>query len=294
MAKAKPAVLTEKTVVVNTTETETIQQPVTEGETIVETETSTDETVVQEQTALEAKEESVEQEQTAEEVQPKPEDQPQPEIEAEVKVESQPTPNPVVDPKPIEKEVEAGGPRPRTRGTRLIKTEITPPITTLSDLTIDIVVKRKHGFDLADASEPLKEILEFLNRYETTMQQGEGIQPLIAESLQKQLFKNYLKIFTLGNLERSVAMECLLWKFFRNETRVWRVSTLSRYTRNGKWNIGELQMFLQLNNIFNLIKDPSDRIARIRSIRLGATVKDFPGEKIQYTDALLSWSSSLK
>ena len=89
-------------------------------------------------------------------------------------------------------------------------------------------------------------------------------------------------------------MECLLWKFFRNEKRVFRVSNLSRYTRNGKWNIGELQMYLQLNNIFNLVKDPVERIARLRTIELGATVRDFPSEKIQYTDSFLSWSSTLK
>ena len=186
------------------------------------------------------------------------------------------------------------GPRARTRGTRLVKTEITKPVTTLNQITIDEVVERKHKYDLSKADGPLKEILEFLDRYEDAMANSEALQPLIGESYQKQLYKNYLRIFTLSVIERNVAMECLLWKFFRNEKRSFRVSNLSRFTRNGKWNIGELQMFMQLNNIFNLIKDPAERIARVRTIQLGATVKDFPGEKIQFTDGLINWASSLK
>ena len=75
---------------------------------------------------------------------------------------------------------------------------------------------------------------------------------------------------------------------------VWRVNNLSRYTRNGKWNIAELQMFVQLSNLFNLIKDPSERIARVRTIKLGATVAKFPGEKAKYTEALIAWATSLK
>lgn len=186
------------------------------------------------------------------------------------------------------------GPQVRGRGARLVKTEITAPVTSLSDITIEEVVQRKHDFDLNTADGALKEVIDFINRYEDTMANSDNVQVTIAESLQKQLYKNYLKIFTLSAVERGVAMECLLWKFFRNEKRVFRVSNLSRFTRNGKWNIGELQMYLQLNNIFNLVKDPVDRIARLRSIQLGATVKDFPAEKITYTDSFLSWSSTLK
>ena len=186
------------------------------------------------------------------------------------------------------------GPQARLRGSRLTKTEITPPATTLANITIEEVIQRKHEFDLTGATGPLKEIIDFIERYEQTMANSENVQVAIAESLQKQLFKNYLKIFTLSPIERGVAMECLLWKFFRNEKRVFRVSNLSRYTRNGKWNIGELQMYLQLNNIFNLVKDPVERIARLRTIELGATVRDFPSEKIQYTDSFLSWASTLK
>lgn len=205
----------------------------------------------------------------------------EPAVAAETKVEEKPQPT--------------GGPQARRRGGRLTKTEITPPVTSLAEITIEEVVKRKHNdFDLTTAEGPLKEVLEFLERYETAMTNSDNLQVAIAESLQKQLFKNYLKIFTLSNVERGVAMECLLWKFFRNEKRVFRVSNLSRYTRNGKWNIGELQMYLQLNNIFNMIKDPVERIARLRNIRLGATVQDFPAEKIQYTDSFLSWASTLK
>lgn len=200
---------------------------------------------------------------------------------AETKVEEKPQPT--------------GGPQARRRGGRLTKTEITPPVVSLAEITIEEVVKRKHNdFDLTTADGPLKEVLEFLERYETSMANSDNLQVAIAESLQKQLFKNYLKIFTLSNVERGVAMECLLWKFFRNEKRVFRVSNLSRYTRNGKWNIGELQMYLQLNNIFNMIKDPAERIARLRNIKLGATVQDFPAEKIQYTDSFLSWATTLK
>ena len=186
------------------------------------------------------------------------------------------------------------GPQARHRGNRLTKIEITPPATTLANITIEEVIQRKHEFDLTGATGPLKEIIDFIERYEQNMANSENVQVAIAESLQKQLFKNYLKIFTLSPIERGVAMECLLWKFFRNEKRVFRVSNLSRYTRNGKWNIGELQMYLQLNNIFNLVKDPVERIARLRTIELGATVRDFPSEKIQYTDSFLSWASTLK
>jgi len=188
-----------------------------------------------------------------------------------------------------------GGPQARRRGGRLTKTEITPPVISLAEITIEEVVKRKHNdFDLTTADGALKEVLDFLERYETSMANSDNLQVTIAESLQKQLFKNYLKIFTLSNVERGVAMEYLLWKFFRNEKRVFRVSNLSRYTRNGKWNIGELQMYLQLNNIFNMVKDPAERIARLRNIALGATVQDFPTEKVQYTDSFLSWASTLK
>lgn len=211
-------------------------------------------------------------------------------VETEVKVEET-----KVEPE-AEKPVDTlpKGPQARRRGNRLTKTEITPPVATLANITIEEVIQRKHEFDLTGATGPLKEIIDFIERYEQTMANSENVQVAIAESLQKQLFKNYLKIFTLSPIERGVAMECLLWKFFRNEKRVFRVSNLSRYTRNGKWNIGELQMYLQLNNIFNLVKDPVERIARLRTIELGATVRDFPSEKIQYTDSFLSWASTLK
>ena len=116
----------------------------------------------------------------------------------------------------------------------------------------------------------------------------------VGESLHKQLFKNYIKILGLPALERGVGLEVLLWKFFENNNQVWRVNNLSRYTRNGKWNIAELQMFVQLSNLFNLIKDPSERIARVRTIKLGATVAKFPGEKAKYTEALIAWATSLK
>ena len=53
-------------------------------------------------------------------------------------------------------------------------------------------------------------------------------------------------------------------------------------------------MFVQIKNLFNLIKERPERIVRVRTIKLGATVAKFPGEKAKYTEALIAWATSLK
>lgn len=184
---------------------------------------------------------------------------------------------------------------PRDGGNRLTRVEmVKAPVKLLDEITAEEIIQRKHNFDITTAEGPLAEIFEFLNRYETTMSPSANPQLAVAESLQKQLFKNYLKILGLEPIERTVAMEFLLFKFFRNEKRTFRVNELCRFTRNGKWQINELQMFLQLNNVFNLIKDPADRIARLRTIDLGSTVGKFPSEKSQYTESFIAWATTLK
>lgn len=167
-------------------------------------------------------------------------------------------------------------------------------VTNIKNLSINEVVKHKHNYDLDKADGPVLEVIEFLNRYEEQMKPTVNTEVLIGESLQRQLYKNYLKILGLDAIERGVCMEILLWKFFVDEKGSFRVSNLSRYTRNGKWVIEELQMYLQLNNLFNIAKDPSERIAKLRSIKLGPTVENFPTEKAKYTESLITWAGTLK
>lgn len=199
------------------------------------------------------------------------------------------TPEP--EPKPAEV-----APVARVKGPKkgLVKSTLNVKANTYVEFNLEGIVKHKHNFNLSEAEGQLKEVIDFLNSYEERMSPTANIDEFVGESLQKQLFKNYLKILGLPNLERGVAMEVLLWKFFKNEKQTFRVNNLSRYTRNGKWNITELQMFAQLSNLFNLVKDPAERIGRIRSIKLGPTVDAFPNEKAKYTESLISWATSLK
>ena len=205
------------------------------------------------------------------------------------------------EPAPVQKAPEVEVPAaevPRARNAKykkgLVRANVNVNIPTAPVFSLDGIVKHKHNFDLANVDGQLKEVIDFLNSYEERMNPNINIDEMVGESLQKQLFKNYIKILGLPALERGVGLEVLLWKFFENNNQVWRVNNLSRYTRNGKWNIAELQMFVQLSNLFNLIKDPSERIARVRTIKLGATVAKFPGEKAKYTEALIAWATSLK
>ena len=165
----------------------------------------------------------------------------------------------------------------------------------LADITLEELIEHKHNFDLANASEILKNVISFLDRYEERMQNGVGILPDQGESLQVQLFKFYLTIFSIEDtVERNVAMEILLWKFFKNEKGAFTVTALARYTRTARWIHRELNMYLNLNNIFNMIKNPKDRISRLRQINLAAVVKAFPGEKARFTDNLINWATNLK
>lgn len=193
-----------------------------------------------------------------------------------------------------EKQVLDTTPQPKSKGRFKPATTPIKLTTDIKKLTINEVVKHKHDYDLDKADGAVLEVIEFLNRYEEQMKPTVNTDELIGESLQRQLYKNYLKILGLDPVERGVCMEILLWKYFIDEKSSFRVSNLSRYTRNGKWVIEELQMYLQLNNLFNIAKDPSERIAKLRSIKLGPTVENFPRDKAKYTESLITWANSLK
>ncbi len=185
-------------------------------------------------------------------------------------------------------------PRARNKGGLVKVAAVASKAPLIEKITVEELIQRKHDFDITTAEGPLAEIIEFLDRYEEQMKPGNTLQFNLCESLQKQLFKNYLRILTLSPVLRAVGMEYLLWKFFRNEKRTFRVNELSRHTRNGKWEIKDLQMFLQMSNIFNLVKDPAERIARLRSVDLASTVSIFPSEKANYTESFISWATTLK
>ena len=265
-------------------ETETLA---TEPEQSPEPEAPVDEDaeLIAELEALEAEEAKAKQE-TPEPVQEEPVADVLPVVKEPVAVETVPEPEVPADTVPVARN---GG---NKKG--LVRANVNAKTVAPLVFSLDGIVKHKHGFDLAEATGPLKEFIDFLDSYEERMNPHLNLDELVGESLQKQLYKNYLKALGLSSAERGIALEVVLWKFFENNNQVWRVSNLSRYTRNGKWNIAELQMFVQLSNLFNLVKDPAERIARIRSINLGRTVYNFPSDKAVQTEALIAWATSLK
>ena len=118
--------------------------------------------------------------------------------------------------------------------------------------------------------------------------------------MQKQLYKIYLRILSLDSTkERDVALEILLWKFYKDEKGAFKVTQLGRFTRNGRWIIQELNMFLQLNHIFNSVKNPQERIVRLKQFKLSAIIAEqaarAPGQSSPtvYFSLFLPFSPSL-
>ena len=177
---------------------------------------------------------------------------------------------------------------------KIVKKESILAPVSLATITLEEIVFHKHDYILGEASEGLKDIIDFLDRYEERMSIGKHVDQAQGESLQKQMYKNYLRIFSLENpKERDVAMEVLLWKFWKDEKGAYRVTSMGRYTRNGRWIIKELNMYLQLNHIFNSVKNPQDRIVRLRQFSLAAIVDNFPADKARYTENFINWSVSI-
>lgn len=214
--------------------------------------------------------------------------------------ETQPTPEPILKEAKETSEVTVidlpvAKPFASKKTNIVAKTELPTPAVSLATITIEQLVKRKHDFVLQNAEGDLLDILQFLDRYEEQMKGGLEIATNQGESLQKQMYKTYLRILLLSSTkERNVAMEVLLWKFYKNEKGAFMVTQLSRFTRNGRWIIQELNMFLQMNHIFNAIKNPQDRIVNLKHFKLSAIISGFPGDKIRYTESFLDWASSLQ
>ena len=189
-------------------------------------------------------------------------------------------------------------PRPKTTASKtaaiITKTELPLPAISLTNITLEELVQRKHNFNITNAGGDLLEVIQFLDRYEDKMRAGLEVAPEQGESLQKQLYKIYLRILSLDSTkERDVALEILLWKYYKDEKGAFKVTQLGRFTRNGRWIIQELNMFLQLNHIFNSVKNPQERIVRLKQFKLSAIIAGFPGDKIRYTESFLNWASSL-
>ena len=189
-------------------------------------------------------------------------------------------------------------PRPKTTASKtaavITKTELPLPTISLTNITLEELVQRKHNFNIANAGGDLLEVIQFLDRYQDKMRAGLEVPPEQGESLQKQLYKIYLRILSLDSTkERDVALEILLWKYYKDEKGAFKVTQLGRFTRNGRWIIQELNMFLQLNHIFNSVKNPQERIVRLKQFKLSAIIAGFPGDKIRYTESFLNWASSL-
>ena len=189
-------------------------------------------------------------------------------------------------------------PRPKVTASKtaavITKTELPLPAISLTNITLEELVQRKHNFNIANVGGDLLEVIQFLDRYEDKMRAGLEVPPEQGESLQKQLYKIYLRILSLDSTkERDVALEILLWKFYKDEKGAFKVTQLGRFTRNGRWIIQELNMFLQLNHIFNSVKNPQERIVRLKQFELSAIIAGFPGDKIRYTESFLNWASSL-
>lgn len=152
----------------------------------------------------------------------------------------------------------------------------------------------KHQYVFGTGSNDLQEVIEFLNRYEDTMARGAVVDERVGVSLQHQLYRNYLRAVTLSGNERNIAMDYILWKFFKNEKSAYRPHYLGRFTRSGKWEIDELKMFNSLNTIFHAISHPLERVLVLREYKLGAIVSKFPQDKARYTEAFLGWTQTYR
>lgn len=214
-------------------------------------------------------------------------------------VETTPTPTPT----PEIKTDEDGDdvvvlPVPKAKASNTVKVTETPQVekvsTSLDTISLPDYLRHKYKFNLNSASVELKSTIEFLDRYEERMRSDAGVEKAQGESLQRQLYKTYLTIFSLQDTtERQVAMEILLWKFFKNEKGAFSVIGLARFTRGGRWPIEELNMFLQLNHVFNRIKNPLTRGIELKQFKISAIVGSFPTDKARYTEGFLNWTTTL-
>ena len=171
---------------------------------------------------------------------------------------------------------------------------VTQPQNEAPLITFEELVRRKYGTDLNALGAELTSIMSFLDRYQQVMGQYDVIEET-GMSLQRQLYRTYLKILSLADVaERNVAMEYLLWKFFDKTSNAFTPVPLARFTRRGNWDISELLMFNSLNSIFDKIKDPATRFAQLSSIRIGEIVQRYPADKIIYTDGLINWTQSMR
>lgn len=167
------------------------------------------------------------------------------------------------------------------------------------DININTISKEdyfqiKHKYIFGTGSQDLQEVISFLDRYEDEMARGKVVADQFGASLQQQLYRVYLRALMLGPNERSIAMDYVLWKFFKNEKSSFRVTNLARFTRSAKWDIPELLMFNTLNTIFHSISNPTDRVLVIRDYKLGAIVSKFPSDKARYTESFLNWAQTLR
>lgn len=162
------------------------------------------------------------------------------------------------------------------------------------NITFDELVRRKYGTTVDNVSDAARDVMGFLDRYQNVMSNRE-ITEETGMSLQRQLYRTYLKIFTMPDIvDRNVCMEFLLWKFFDKEMNAFQPVPLARFTRKGNWDIHELLMFNSLNSIFDKIKDPGTRFAQLGGMRLGEIVQRFPADKAIYTEGFVNWTQSMR
>ena len=293
MAKSKPEEATVDVVETSTAEAEA---------EVVDTEVAQEVAAVEE-TPVEAAE------------QPEPEvEQPEPEVEQPEPTVEEPEPT-VEEPEPEEKEKpsvkelatrhrtkRSSKPTQRTSGLRKKETATvySTDVKTVKvasntlNITFDELVRRKYGTTVDNVSDAARDVMGFLDRYQNVMSNRE-ITEETGMSLQRQLYRTYLKIFTMPDIvDRNVCMEFLLWKFFDKEMNAFQPVPLARFTRKGNWDIHELLMFNSLNSIFDKIKDPGTRFAQLGAMRLGEIVQRFPADKAIYTEGFVNWTQSMR
>lgn len=195
----------------------------------------------------------------------------------------------------MQEEVEAKSSlRKVTRTVFSTDTKVITDADAAPEITFEELILRKYGATLENLSEDAAAIIRFIDRYQNIMGQRDVVEET-GISLQRQLFKTYLKIMILPQIsERNVVIEYLLWKFNDKSSNAFTPVMLARYTRRGNWDIAELLMFNSLNSIFDKIKEPKTRIAQLQSIRLGEILQRYPADKSIYVDGLISWTQSMR
>ena len=177
---------------------------------------------------------------------------------------------------------------------RMKRVDVKPADVNINTISTADYFQMKHNYVLGTGSVDLQEIIAFLDRYEDEMARGKVVQEQKGASLQQQLFRTYLRALMLPPLDRTIAMDYILWKFFKNEKSAFRVTNVARFTRSARWDIPELQMYNTMNTIFQAVADPTDRILKLREYKLGAIVSKFPQDKARYTESSLNWTQTLR